>query len=153
MIFSGITWDNPSSSVREEVCHFIQAIFVHCIVLQLWLYTSWCIHFELISKSSPYCLWDLIDVIFEMHLAPNNIGRQKLKTKDFFNSTEVDTIISTIIALRLNLSSPSTMWLKTSFNNFQKKLISCVDSLFTSIVGIQRMCYMAGWYTNKPTVL
>ena len=56
VIFSGIPSGDPSSFVREKVCHFTQVHFVHCIVLYLWLYTSLCIQFWIHLWNFPL-LW------------------------------------------------------------------------------------------------
>ena len=94
VIFPGVLPGNQSSYVREEVCYFIQTLLVYCILLQVWLYTSWCIYFCIHLWNCPLALtkhywchfWNAVDI--------HNLGSHELKTKHFFNSTVVGTILN-----------------------------------------------------------
>ena len=89
-----------------------------------------------------------MDTIFEMHLASCIFVHHKFKPKHIFNTKEVTIIFVDHYCLWVESAIFFTCYLAQYFIQlFPKKQFPVLD--FISIVGIVRMCCMAGWNKNK----
>ena len=88
-----------------------------------------------------------------MHLETNNLGRQEIMIKHFFNCSVVGTILTHHYCFWDEYVFPLHNVFQNLIQQFPEETISHVDPHFTSIFAFLRKHHMARKYTNRASVL